>query len=111
MVKANKFARGKRRFQLYIVIMPGTAKKFRIFAEAEKAGRDSKTYRHRAFLEPGQLLQLGRATRIDRLTRISGVSSDETFASKAAVNAMGFVFLPGQRGFDPKQRSGGAGSG
>jgi hypothetical protein len=42
------------------------------------------------FLKPDQLIQLGRApTRIDLLTSISGVSSDEAFASKVSAELDG----------------------
>jgi len=42
------------------------------------------------FLKPDQLIQLGRApARIDLLTSISGVSSDEAFASKVSAELDG----------------------
>lgn len=42
------------------------------------------------FLKPEQLIQLGRApTRIDLLTSISGVSSEEAFASKVSAELDG----------------------
>lgn len=42
------------------------------------------------FFKPDQLIQLGRApTRIDLLTSISGVSSDEAFASKVSAELDG----------------------
>jgi hypothetical protein len=50
------------------------------------------------FLKPEQLIQLGRApTRIDLLTSISGVSSDEAFASKVSADLDGIpVFVLGK---------------
>jgi hypothetical protein len=50
------------------------------------------------FLKAGQLIQLGRApTRIDLLTSISGVSSDEAFASKVSAELDGIpVFVLGK---------------
>lgn len=101
MVTANKFAREKRRFQLNIVIRPGTAKKFYHFAEAKRVGRDPNAYRQRTFPGARGAIRLGRApTRIDRLASL------QTFASKISANAMGFPFLFWQGGFDPKQKGG-----
>jgi hypothetical protein len=50
------------------------------------------------FLKSGQLIQLGRApTRIDLLTSISGVSSEEAFASKVSAELDGIpVFVLGK---------------
>ncbi len=50
------------------------------------------------FLQPQQLIQLGRApTRIDLLTSISGVGSDEAFASKVSAELDGIpVFVLGK---------------
>ena len=50
------------------------------------------------FLKPEQLIHLGRApTRIDLLTSISGVSSDEAFASKVSAELDGIrVFVLGK---------------
>ena len=50
------------------------------------------------FLKPEQLIQLGGvATRIDLLTSISGVSSEEAFASKVSTELDGIpVFLLGK---------------
>jgi hypothetical protein len=47
------------------------------------------------FLEPGQLIQLGRPpSRIDLLTSISGVNSEEAFATKIAARLDGVpVFI------------------
>jgi hypothetical protein len=46
------------------------------------------------FLKSEQMIQLGRApTRIDLLTSISGVSSEEAFASKVLPNSMESRFL------------------
>jgi hypothetical protein len=47
------------------------------------------------FLKAGQLIQLGRApTRIDLLTSISGVSSEEAFATKVSAELDGIsVFI------------------
>jgi hypothetical protein len=50
------------------------------------------------FLEPEQLIQLGRApTRIDLLTSITGVSSEEAFATKVSADLDGIpVFVLGK---------------
>jgi hypothetical protein len=50
------------------------------------------------FTEPEQIIQLGRApNRIDLLTSISGVSSDEAFATKIAAELDGIpVFMLGK---------------
>lgn len=50
------------------------------------------------FLKPGQLIQLGHApTRIDLLTSITGVSSEEAFASKVSALLDGIrVFVLGK---------------
>jgi hypothetical protein len=50
------------------------------------------------FLKPEQLIQLGRApTRIDLLTSISGVASEEAFASKVSAELDGIpVFVLGK---------------
>jgi hypothetical protein len=50
------------------------------------------------FLKPGQLIQLGRApTRIDLLTSITGVSSEEAFAGKVSAELDGIrVFVLGK---------------
>ena len=57
------------------------------------------------FLESEQLIQLGRApARIDLLTSISGVTTDEAFATKTPAELDGMpVFASQQRGFDPEQ--------
>jgi hypothetical protein len=50
------------------------------------------------FTEPNQVIQLGRApNRIDLLSSISGVSTDEAFASKASAELDGIpVFILGK---------------
>ena len=50
------------------------------------------------FLKPGQLIQLGHApTRIDLLTSITGVSSEEAFASRVSAELDGIrVFVLGK---------------
>ena len=50
------------------------------------------------FLKPGQLIQLGRvATRIDLLTSITGVSSEQAFAGKFSAELDGIrVFVLGK---------------
>ena len=50
------------------------------------------------FLEPEQMIQLGRApNRIDLLTSISGVTTDEAFASKVSAELDGIpVFILGK---------------
>jgi hypothetical protein len=52
-------------------------------------------FKEQDFLKPGQLIQLGRApTRIDLLTSISGVSSEEAFAGKVSAELDGIpVFV------------------
>jgi len=60
------------------------------FAQAE--------FKESDFLKPGQLIQLGRApTGIDLLTSISGVGSDEAFATKVSAELDGIpVFILGK---------------
>jgi hypothetical protein len=50
------------------------------------------------FIEPEQMIQLGRApNRIDLLSSISGVSTDEAFASKVSAELDGIpVFILGK---------------
>ena len=70
--------------------MEKTAKKFRSFAEAEKADHDF----YKKLTGNEQLIQLGRApTRIDLLTSISGVGSDEAFATKVSAELDGIPVL------------------
>jgi hypothetical protein len=85
-----------------------TAKRFRSFAEAEKADRDfykklTGNERLRILVEllshgPEQMIQLGRApNRIDLLTTISGVTTAEAFATKLTAELDGIpVFVLGK---------------
>ena len=50
-------------------------------------------FRESDFTEPNQVVQLGRApNRIDLLSSISGVSTDEAFASKVSAELDGILF-------------------
>ena len=55
-------------------------------------------FRESDFTEPNQVIQLGRApNRIDLLSSISGVSTDEAFASKVSAELDGIpVFILGK---------------
>ena len=59
------------------------------------------------FLKAGQLIQLGRVpTRIDLLTSISGVSSEEAFASKVSAELDGIpVFVLGKEALVRNKRA------
>ena len=55
-------------------------------------GFTDAAFKESDFSEPGQLIQLGRApNRIDLLTSITGVSTDEAFASKVAAELDGIA--------------------
>ena len=68
---------------LDILVRPSPENARLVIDTLNEFGFTKSGFKEADFLKPDQLIQLGRApTRIDLLTSISGVSSDEAFASK-----------------------------
>jgi hypothetical protein len=68
------------------ILVRSTAENARLLVDIlNEFGFAESGFKEADFLKPEQLIQLGRApTRIDLLTSISGISSDEAFASKVS---------------------------
>jgi len=68
---------------LDILVRPTPANVRLLLALLNQFGFEESNFKESDFLEPEQIIQLGRApSRIDLLTSISGVSTNEAFASK-----------------------------
>lgn len=75
---------------LMVLVSPENADK--IFAVLESFGFGDAGIKRDDFLEPGQVIQLGRAPhRIDILTGISGVTWQEAWASRTEVDLDGLA--------------------
>lgn len=78
------------------ILVKSTPKNARILVDLlNQFGFAESAFKESDFLEPGQLIQLGRVPgRIDLLTSITGVDSDEAFASKIQAELDGIpVFI------------------
>jgi len=73
------------------ILVRSTSENARLLVDLLKDFGFAKSgFKEADFLKPDQLIQLGRApARIDLLTSISGVSSDEAFASKVSAELDG----------------------
>jgi predicted nucleotidyltransferase len=83
---------------LYILVRP-TPENTRLLVDLLKQfGFAHSGFKGTDFIEPEQMIQLGRApNRIDLLSSISGVSTDEAFASKVSAELDGIpVFILGK---------------
>jgi hypothetical protein len=81
------------------ILVRSTPENARILVDIlNEFGFAQSCFKEHDFLKPEQLIQLGRApTRIDVLTSISGVSSEEAFASKVRAELDGIpVFILGK---------------
>jgi hypothetical protein len=83
---------------LDILVRPTPENARLLVAILTEFGFGAAGFNERDFLKPEQLVQLGRApTRIDLLTSISGVSSEEAFAGKISAELDGIpVFVLGK---------------
>jgi hypothetical protein len=70
----------------------------RLLTLLNQFGFEQSDFKEDDFLQPDQIIQLGRVpSRIDLLTSISGVSTDEAFASKISATLDGIpVFILGK---------------
>src|ERR1043166_363877 len=78
------------------VLIGSTRENARTLVELlDQLGFGQSGFKEADFLEPEQMIQLGRApNRIDLLTSISGVTTDEAFASKVSAELDGIpVFV------------------
>lgn len=78
---------GRPRFtgDLDILVLPTSDNARRLVDLLSQFGFAHSDFKETDFTEPERIIQLGRApNRIDLLTSISGVTSDEAFASKVA---------------------------
>jgi hypothetical protein len=87
---------GRPRFtgHLDILVRPTPENARLLVAILDQFGFAESGFKEPDFLKAGQLIQLGRVpTRIDLLTSISGVSSEEAFASKVSAELDGIPVL------------------
>ena len=78
---------GQPRFtgDLDILVRPATENARKLISILRQFGFSEMKITENDFVEPGQVIQLGRApNRIDLLTSLSGVGVDEAFATKVA---------------------------
>jgi len=81
------------------ILIRSTAENARLLVDIlNEFGFAASDFKESDFLKPEQLIQLGRApTRIDLLTSISGITSDEAFATKVLAELDGIpVFVLGK---------------
>jgi hypothetical protein len=83
---------------LDILIRPTPENARLLLALLNKFGFEQSGFKETDFLQPDQIIQLGRVpSRIDLLTTLSGVSTDEAFASKISATLDGIpVFVLGR---------------
>ena len=83
---------------LDILVRPTPDNALLLLALLNQFGFEQSTFKETDFLQPEQIIQLGRVpSRIDLLTTISGVSTDEAFASKISATLDGIpVFVLGR---------------
>ena len=83
---------------LDILVRPTPDNARLLLALLNQFGFEQSGFKETDFLQPAQIIQLGRApSRIDLLTSISGVSTNEAFASKISATLDGLpVFILGK---------------
>jgi hypothetical protein len=83
---------------LDILVRPTQDNARLLLALLNQFGFEESGFKETDFLQPEQIIQLGRApNRIDLLTSISGVSTNEAFASKVSATLDGIpVFILGK---------------
>jgi hypothetical protein len=83
---------------LDILVRPTPDNARLLLALLNQFGFEQSDFQETDFLQPEQIIQLGRVpSRIDLLTTISGVSTDEAFASKISATLDGIpVFILGR---------------
>ena len=83
---------------LDILIRPTPENARLLIALLNEFGFEQSSFKENDFLQPDQIIQLGRVpSRIDLLTTISGVSTNEAFASKISATLDGIpVFVLGR---------------
>ena len=83
---------------LDILVRPTPDNARLLLALLNQFGFEQSGFKETDFLQPGQIIQLGRVpSRIDLLTNISGVSTDEAFAGKISATLDGIpVFILGK---------------
>lgn len=83
-------ARPRYTGDLDILIRPSSKNAEKIVALLEEFGFSSESFAAADFTKPNQVIQLGRIpNRIDLLTGISGVSTEDAFASRVAAEIDG----------------------
>jgi hypothetical protein len=92
---------------LDILVRPTPANARLLLALLNQFGFEESNFKETDFLEPEQIIQLGRApSRIDLLTSISGVSTNEAFASKISAMLDGIpVFILGKNALIRNKRA------
>jgi hypothetical protein len=93
---------------LDILVRPTPDNARLLLAILNQFGFEQSGFKETDFLQPGQIIQLGRVpSRIDLLTSISGVSTAEAFAGKISAILDGIpVFILGKDALIPKQATG-----
>jgi hypothetical protein len=83
---------------LDILVRPTPDNARLLLALLNQFGFEQSGFKETDFLQPGQIIQLGRApSRIDLLTSISGVSTNDAFSSKISAILDGIpVFILGK---------------
>jgi hypothetical protein len=92
---------------LDILVRPTPANARLLLALLNQFGFKESNFKETDFLEPEQIIQLGRApSRIDLLTSISGVSTNEAFAGKISAMLDGIpVFILGKNALIRNKRA------
>jgi hypothetical protein len=91
---------------LDILVRPTPANARLLLALLNQFGFEESNFKETDFLEPEQIIQLGRApSRIDLLTSISGVSTNEAFASKISAMLDGIPVLLGKNALIRNKRA------
>ncbi len=92
---------------LDILIRPTPDNARLLLALLNQFGFEQSSFKETDFLQPEQIIQLGRApNRIDRLTSISGVSTNEAFTSKISAILDGIpVFILGKQALIQNKRA------
>ena len=92
---------------LDILVRPTPDNARLLLALLNQFGFEQSSFKETDFLQPEQIIQLGRApSRIDLLTSISGVSTNEAFASKISAILDGIpVFILGKHALIRNKRA------
>jgi hypothetical protein len=92
---------------LDILVRPARDNARLLLAVLKDCGFEQSGFEETDFLQPEQIIQLGRVpSRIDLLTTISGVSTNEAFASKIAAALDGIpVFILGKEALIRNKRA------